>query len=180
MESLNGFEQKAWNFSFGFPRPRYRPCRQKGKNKKAILPENKYTGNHMVLKDALQYSACTIEHTGKSPKTLRKERRDAGVRQVTCLSFQPALHCIHLGMYSFPSITSVSWKHRQVCSGQPQNDDWQLGLRTRPNTCGSIAPSRDAKVSEILSGLLHLYGKAEPWLNEIPREPSLIWKMRFL
>lgn len=154
MESLHGFEQKAWNFFNCFSWSGYRHCRQKGKSKMYIIPQSKYMWNNMVLKDAFQHSVHTMVHVVKSPKTLRREKRGTGDRQVTCLSFQPAVLYIHLGTCSFPSVIPESWKNQQVCSEQPQNDDWHLGPRMRPNThARSIAPSRDTHTAKLNLGL---------------------------
>lgn len=61
-----------------------------GRRERVKRPSFQRTSTHETIcsRRCFQYSAHTIVHIGKSPKTLRKARRGAGDRCFSCLSFQ--------------------------------------------------------------------------------------------
>lgn len=85
----------------------------RGKREKPSL-QRIHTCENVVLEDALQYSAHTIIHVGKSRKTFGRLRMVSGY-----LSFQQWVVCLS-GPVEL-SLCLAAEKHCQVCSEQPQN-----------------------------------------------------------
>lgn len=139
MKSLNVLAQKAWTFSNGFTWPGYRPYRKEGK---AILTENTYTWNSIVLEGNLQYSVHTIIHAGKSLKTFRR------LRMVSGYSFE--FPTVGVFVWACGAFTlSGSWKALPGLFRAAPEPQVTSGAWNETEHTGSVSPSRGVKTSEI-------------------------------